>query len=42
MIKTNKAGYANRDLKLENMLFDDNFNIKLVDFGFACSLQGDS
>jgi len=30
-----KAGLVHRDLKTENMFLDDNFNIKIGDFGFA-------
>jgi serine/threonine protein kinase len=33
-------GYAHRDLKPENILLDKNFDVKLVDFGFACPLEG--
>ena len=28
-------GVSHRDLKLDNILLDDDFNLKIVDFGFA-------
>lgn len=37
-------GFAHRDIKLENVLFDDRFNLILSDFGFAvkCVEEGKS
>lgn len=35
-----KSGRVNRDLKLENMLVGEDFNIRMADFGFATVLEG--
>jgi len=38
----NSLGYCHRDLKPENLFLDENFNLKIADFGFATALSGKS
>ena len=35
-----KEGYSHRDLKPKNLLFDNDYNLKIADFGFSAPLAG--
>ena len=40
MLYIHSKGFCHRDLKPENILLDKLYDIKIVDFGFACPLEG--
>lgn len=33
-------GFSHRDLKPQNILLDDQYRLKIIDYGFVCPLEG--
>ena len=42
LTEMHRADVCHRDLKLENLVLDSDFNLKVIDFGHACELSGDA
>ena len=42
LIAIHKSEVCHRDLKLENLVLDADFKLKVIDFGIACDLSGDA
>ena len=40
VLAMHQAGVCHRDLKLDNLVLDSDFNLKVIDFGLACSVNG--
>ena len=40
LLYCHEQGISHRDLKPENLLLDNNFTLKIADFGFAAPTQG--